>query len=87
MSNKLPKAHQPIPQHMPDMQSAAMQHQLHLQTLDVLTKLYTASLADNDQFTLQEPLRRALVNLIEPFQPPAPVTPPSPVIQDGALIY
>lgn len=78
MSNKLPK---PTPHQQPDMQSAAMSHQLHLQTIDVLTKLYTASLSDNDQSVLQDPLRKALVNLLEPFQPaPTPVI-PSPIIQ------
>lgn len=74
MSNKLPKTIS----HQPDMQSAAMSHQLHLQTIDVLTKLYTVALTDNDQSTLQDPLRKALVNLLEPFQPSLP---PSKVIQ------
>ena len=75
MSNKLPKA---VPQqHMPDMQSAAMQHQLHLQTIDVLTKLY-ATAVHNPTSTLTLSLEKALVNLMEPFQPSLP---PSPVIQ------
>lgn len=82
MSNKLPKT---IPhQHQPDLQSAAMQHQLHLQTVDVLTKLYEVSTKDSDHsHPMHLALKDALQNLMEPFQPTkhATLTPPSPVIQ------
>lgn len=76
MANKLPKPSA----HMHEApQSAMMQHQLHLQTIDVLTKLYSTALTDNDQADpLHAAIKKALFSLLDPFLPSPP---PSPVIQ------
>lgn len=88
MSNKLPRA--TSHQQLPDMQSAAMQHQLHLNTLDIVSKLYSTALTDTDH-TVVDTVRKAIVNLLEPFQPSLPSavyaasTPTPQVITDATL--
>lgn len=56
-------------------QAMAMSHQLHLQSITTLTTLYEKLKADDT--TLRSTLDSALLELLQPFLPPAP---PSQII-------